>query len=168
MARRTYRVTVAMQREYSATISIRAGSQAEADRKALVAFNRWACEVGGQTLPLGFPPLWQEHDSADSEPEILTIFRCVDCGEDKDGEYYMVANEVWAASGLAPNSGMLCLACLERRIGRLLVPGDFTALWPSAAAWQRHLAARAGGEPDQVEMWPDLPQTRCSDAADEG
>jgi hypothetical protein len=149
-AKRTYRDTVTMQREYSATISIRAGSQAEADRKAMAAFNRWACDVGCQALPLGFPPPWNEHESLDHEATIDTTFRCVDCGEDKNGEYYMVANEVWATSGLAPNGGMLCLACLERRIGRLLVSRDFTALWPSAAAWQRHLAARAGGEPDQL------------------
>jgi hypothetical protein len=142
-AKRTYRVTVTMQREYSATISIRAGNPAEADRKALAAFDKWACDVGCQALPLGFPPPWHEHDSIDREPEIDTLFRCVDCGEEKDGEYYTVADEVWDASGLAPNGGMLCLACLERRIGRLLVFDDFTALCPSAAAWRGHLAARA-------------------------
>jgi hypothetical protein len=141
-SKRTYRVTVKRQREYSATISIRAGSQAEADRKALAAENRWACEEGYQALPLGFPPPWQEHDSIDREPEVCTLFRCVDCGEDKDGEYYTVPDGLWAASGLATNGGMLCLACLERRVGRPLVPEDFAALWPSAAAWQRHLAAR--------------------------
>jgi hypothetical protein len=41
-AKRTYRVTVTRQRDYSATISIRAGSQAEADRKALAAFYKYA------------------------------------------------------------------------------------------------------------------------------
>ena len=82
------------------------------------------------------------HMSAIDPKRTFSLSGCVDCGEEKDGEYYTVANEVWAASGLAPHGGMLCLACLERRIGRLLVPGDFTALWPSAAAWQRHLAAR--------------------------
>jgi hypothetical protein len=145
-AKRTYRVTVTRQREYSATISIRAGSQAEADRKALAAENRWACEVGYQALPLGFPPPWQEHESIDREPEISMTCRCVDCGEEKDGEYYTVAEEVWAASGLAPNGGMLCLACLERRIGRQLVPEDFRELRPTVAAWRRHLRQREPAE----------------------
>ena len=87
---RTYRVTVKMLREYSATIAIRARSQAEADRTALAAFHKWACEEGCQALPLGFPPPWNEHESIDHEPEIDTRFRCVDCGKDtgESGEYY--------------------------------------------------------------------------------
>jgi hypothetical protein len=73
-------------------------------------------------------------------------FRCIDCGKDTDesGEYYSIRDDVWAASGLAPNGGMLCLACLERRIERPLTAEDFTALWPTASAWQRHIAARDG------------------------
>ena len=50
---------------------------------------------------------------------------------------------------------MLCLACLERRIGRLLTGEDFTALCPSASVWERHIAARAGCAdpvPEQLEM----------------
>jgi hypothetical protein len=69
-------------------------------------------------------------------------FRCVDCCVDTIGEYYMVRNELWAASGLGPNDGMLCLADLERRIGRVLTLEDFTAVCPSRVAWERHLAAR--------------------------
>jgi hypothetical protein len=153
--KRTYQVTVTTQREYAATISIWAGSQAEADRKALAAFDKFACEEGFQALPLGLPLPWQEHDSIDGDPKIDTRCRCVDCGEDKDGEYYTVADEVWAASGLAPNGGMLCLACLEQRIGRLLVPGDFTMLRPSDSAWERHTAARAGCA-KQLEIWAAL------------
>lgn len=134
-ARRNYRVMVRLRREYSATTWVRAGSQAEADRKAMAAFYRWHGDGD-------FPPLWVKHEPSYYEPEIDTTFRCVDCGADKDGEYYMVADELWAASGMAPHGGMLCLACLDRRIGRLLVPGDFTALYPTRAAWQRHLATR--------------------------
>jgi hypothetical protein len=37
---------------------------------------------------------------------------------------------------------MLCLACLERRISRLLTLDDFTNLLPDPEAWERHLAAR--------------------------
>ena len=144
-AKRIYRVTVKMQREYLATTHIRASSQAEADRKALKAYYEWD---GLED----FPPSWCEHEPIGHDAEIDMRCRCVDCGEDKEGEYYMVADEVWAASGLGKNDGMLCLGCLERRIGRELVPEDFTALWPSDAAWQRHLAARTGCESEQVEM----------------
>jgi hypothetical protein len=72
-------------------------------------------------------------------------FRCVDCGKDtnKSGEYYMVRDEVWAASKIAPHGGMLCLRCLERRIGREVNGQDFTAMCPSRKAWNKHVAARA-------------------------
>ena len=101
----------------------------------MAAFYRWHGDGD-------FPPLWVKHEPSYYEPEIDTTFRCVDCGADKDGEYYMVSDELWAASGMAPNGGMLCLACLEQRIGRRLVKEDFTALCPTLAAWRRHLAAR--------------------------
>ena len=55
-------------------------------------------------------------------------FRCVDCKADCEHEYYMVHNEVWKASGLGPSDGMLCIGCLEVRLGRRLVPGDFPAV----------------------------------------
>jgi hypothetical protein len=72
-------------------------------------------------------------------------FGCVDCGKDtnKSGEYYMVRDAIWATSGLAPHGGMLCLRCLEKRIGRELNVEEFTAKCPSLKAWEQHLAARA-------------------------
>jgi hypothetical protein len=84
----TYQVTLTMLREYSATIAIRARSQAEADRAALRSFYKWACEEGCQALPLGFPLPWKEHENVDHEPEIDTRFRCVDCGKDTGGGEY--------------------------------------------------------------------------------
>lgn len=53
----------------------------------------------------------------------------------------MVTDELWAASGLAPNDGMLCLVDLEKRIGRQLTLDDFAAMVPSACVWH-HCAAR--------------------------
>lgn len=47
---------------------------------------------------------------------------CRDCRVDED--FYMVRDEVWAAAGLGPLDGLLCLGCLERRIGRSLRPDD--------------------------------------------
>jgi hypothetical protein len=130
-----------MQREYAASITVRANSQDEADQAAIAAFWKWACEKGLRGLALGLPPPWDEHESTDSDPKIDTRFRCVDCGKDTGGgEYYTVEDDLWAASGA--EDGMLCLACLERRIGRPLTEDDFTALCPTASAWKRHLAAR--------------------------
>jgi hypothetical protein len=50
---------------------------------------------------------------------------CVDCSVDtiNAGEYYAVRDDVWP---LDPRGGMLCIGCLEERIGRRLTPADFT------------------------------------------
>ena len=52
---------------------------------------------------------------------------CVDCGVDtvKINEYYNVKDRVWELTGLGPDDGMLCIGCLEDRIGRKLQPEDF-------------------------------------------
>jgi hypothetical protein len=39
---------------------------------------------------------------------------------------YMVRNSLWAAAGM--ERGFLGVGCLERRLGRLLRPADFTAV----------------------------------------
>jgi len=55
------------------------------------------------------------------------IFHCLDCGiNTKYSEYYMVHNEIWLSSGLGLDDGMLCISCLEKRIGRKLNKNDFT------------------------------------------
>lgn len=64
--------------------------------------------------------------------EMMISFMCKDCGLDTSplglDEYYMVHNEVWAQSGMDGLSGMLCLLCLEARIGRDLEVSDFTSI----------------------------------------
>lgn len=53
-------------------------------------------------------------------------FPCADCGVDvrKTHEYgYMVTDEVWAEAGNV--EGYLSIGCLEKRLGRRLVPSDF-------------------------------------------
>jgi N6-adenosine-specific RNA methylase IME4 len=67
---------------------------------------------------------------------------CFDCGDDTaGGDWYMVHDHVWTAAwpntkqanGRAvlfktvPFSEILCLRCLEQRLGRALTPADFTA-----------------------------------------
>ena len=42
----------------------------------------------------------------------------------KIGEHYMLVDSTWQLTGLG-KVGMLCIADVERRIGRKLVPADF-------------------------------------------
>jgi hypothetical protein len=51
-------------------------------------------------------------------------FFCVDCGYDTlHNEYYMVKHSLWCEFGA--HRDMLCIGCLENRIGRLLTYEDF-------------------------------------------
>ena len=61
--------------------------------------------------------------------------------EEGTWEWYMVRDEVWAAAGMDTGAiplggrGFLCMGCLETRLGRRLLPGDFIDApvnWPSA------------------------------------
>lgn len=53
-------------------------------------------------------------------------FDCKDCGINTlySGEYYMVEDYIWDAT--QAGSGMLCIGCLENRIGRKLQSSDFS------------------------------------------
>ena len=42
-----------------------------------------------------------------------------------ESEVYIVRNVVWAAAGMKPLGGCLCIGCLEKRLGRCLRPKDF-------------------------------------------
>lgn len=55
-------------------------------------------------------------------------FHCLDCAVDtgKINEYYMVVDHLWEQAGVEPQGGMLCVGCLEDRIGRRLTGFDFT------------------------------------------
>jgi hypothetical protein len=53
----------------------------------------------------------------------------MDCGIDTsiatgNGHYYLARDEVWRQA-VPGRQGQLCLDCLERRLGRPLVRGDF-------------------------------------------
>lgn len=52
---------------------------------------------------------------------------CLDCKKNTDalGEYYMVHNRLWGRAN-PKDKGMLCIGCLENRIGRKLKSTDFT------------------------------------------
>lgn len=55
-------------------------------------------------------------------------FVCVDCQANTlhIEEYYMVTNDLWKQAGMG--KGMLCIGCLEVRIGRELTPEDFPSI----------------------------------------
>jgi uncharacterized protein DUF2695 len=60
-----------------------------------------------------------------TNPSPLPFRDCVDCGADFDEFDYIVKDAVWAAGGLEPDGGKLCIGCLERRLGRQLNRDDF-------------------------------------------
>jgi hypothetical protein len=49
---------------------------------------------------------------------------CVDCGKPtfQTTDYYMVKNELWKRFGVGEE--MLCISCLEKRMGRKLTKED--------------------------------------------
>jgi hypothetical protein len=55
-------------------------------------------------------------------------FLCLDCNEDTSElkEHYFIHTELWLS---VANSikGMLCIGCLEERLGRKLTKDDFTS-----------------------------------------
>lgn len=55
-------------------------------------------------------------------------FRCKDCAIDTNviNEYYMVKDHIWRAARMTTHGGMLCVGCLEGRLGRELHPSDFS------------------------------------------
>jgi hypothetical protein len=69
------------------------------------------------------------------------MFYCEDCGECTCciGEYYMVEDEVWYSAITARSKpDMLCVGCVELRIGRLLTKDDFSdAPLNSLPYWER-------------------------------
>jgi len=54
---------------------------------------------------------------------------CMDCGVDTDAinEDYMVLDELWLEA-VPTETGMLCVGCLEKRLGRKLRREDFPQL----------------------------------------
>jgi hypothetical protein len=55
-------------------------------------------------------------------------FECIDCGINTlfGEEYYMLTEDVWQHElGLDTGAGMLCIGCVESRLGRTLNNADF-------------------------------------------
>jgi hypothetical protein len=66
----------------------------------------------------------------------LIVSACADCGIGtiQLGEWYMVRDEIWEQAWcdrrrswqVLPGQEVLCIGCLEKRLGRTLMAGDFT------------------------------------------
>jgi hypothetical protein len=87
-----------------------------------------------------------------SESHPVCISTCADCGlgTRTAGERYVVKDDVWeqawcgrrkAWHGRVPGQEILCVACLEQRIGRELVRADFTDA-PINDPKQKHMSER--------------------------
>lgn len=52
-------------------------------------------------------------------------YDCTGCGinTSRADEYYMIQHDLWAST--SAGRGMLCVGCLEEKIGRRLEPADF-------------------------------------------
>ena len=59
-----------------------------------------------------------------SPDDVAEKFLCVDCSIDTINEYYMIDQQLWIVHGAG--RGMLCIGCLEIRMGRHLTSVDFT------------------------------------------
>lgn len=74
-------------------------------------------------------------DLEDMDNLPVVDFTCLDCKSDTDSdglqEYYSVKDEIWfsvvpPSTKWSPhNNGMLCIGCLEKRLGRELTRSDF-------------------------------------------
>jgi hypothetical protein len=66
-----------------------------------------------------------------TDEEDMNPLNCLDCGVDTAviRECYMIRDDVWRAAH-PDDEGQLCVACLERRLGRKLDDRDF--IWCSA------------------------------------
>jgi hypothetical protein len=60
----------------------------------------------------------------------------------------MVHDDVWADAGMTPDGGMLCISCLEQRLGGPLVPDDLIDApvnWPGCGDDTPRLARLKAG-----------------------
>jgi hypothetical protein len=73
---------------------------------------------------------------------------------DSQSETFMVHDHVWKAAGMEPWGGVLCVGCLEKRIGRRLMPDDFSDhVFNTSFPGTRRLQERQGRY-DPLGDWP--------------
>jgi hypothetical protein len=69
----------------------------------------------------------------------LDAFLCADCCENTLilHEYYMVTKEVWKEATQNKKAYMLCIGCLEKRLGRELSNKDFGNYPLNTVGWNK-------------------------------
>lgn len=82
-------------------------------------------------------PDWEAFDPEQRE-NVKKMFSCSDCGTDisekfGNGEYgYMLRDDLWKSLGDIPlnqaGKKMLCINCLEKRLGRKVTSSDFSKI----------------------------------------
>ena len=91
-----------------------------------------------------------------SAPEIAR-HTCKDCGTNvvKAGDYCMLSSEIWEKQLKLSWDDNLCLACVERRLGRALTMLDFISV-PSVEGYptSKALLARIAPEPTKKKRKP--------------
>ena len=79
---------------------------------------------------------FQRARSAIDRELCAATFACEDCLRLTFDEYYVVQHDIWAQAGM--DKGMLCIGCLEKRIGRQLIAADFLpCLANTLESWKR-------------------------------
>jgi hypothetical protein len=83
-------------------------------------------------------------------------FICLDCQNDvlRGGEYYLLRDEVWLEAN-PQRRGMLCIGCVEKRLGRRMTPSDFQGApldhhLINGPALSKRLMTRIGGPQNQL------------------
>lgn len=76
-------------------------------------------------------------------------FHCIDCGDCtvEKQEYYMVKRSIWR-DAVPEHKGMLCISCLETRMGRELNREDFLLVPVNLSARHSDLLMKRKGDFD--------------------
>ena len=78
-------------------------------------------------------------------------------------EVYMVCDHVWQKAGLADWGGCLCIGCLEKRIGRRLIPDDFSDhIFNTNLPGTPRLLERQGRHLDLLGDWENVTSTAAA------
>lgn len=94
-------------------------------------------------------------------------FKCRDCRVDTADidEYYMVQPNIWQSVAQHEPKIMLCIGCLESRLGRTLTSEDFTdALANSIFPQSKRLVNRIQGISHEHHHSLDLPTRHARDS----
>lgn len=77
---------------------------------------------------------------------------CNDCQKETD-DSYMIHNELWASLGLT--HGIMCVLCLEKRLGRQLTASDFSnvMLNDMAKNWKFKDPTKINLAKDRLKDW---------------